>query len=80
MRDLICLFGCLALSGAMILLYIHYFPNYWRSLWHRQKLTREILENHRYEVKQTNSEGFFKTSVVVETKSLSVISQKSIIG
>ncbi|HFM6677046.1 TPA: ATP-binding protein, partial [Enterococcus faecium] len=34
--------------------------DHWRSLWHRQKLARMILENHWYEVKQTQGEGFFK--------------------
>ena len=60
MKDLLCLLGSLALSGSMILLYIHFFQDHWRSLWHRQKLARMILENHWYEVKQTQSEGFFK--------------------
>ncbi|MDU5444643.1 MAG: FtsK/SpoIIIE domain-containing protein, partial [Finegoldia magna] len=59
-KDLICLLGSFALSGGMILLYIHFFQDHWRSLWHRQKLARMILENHWYEVKQTQSEGFFK--------------------
>lgn len=43
-----------------MLLYIHFFPDHWRSLWNRQKLARMILENHWYEVKQTQSDGFFK--------------------
>lgn len=60
MKDLVRLFGSLALSGSLMLLYIHFFHNHWRSLWHRQKLARMILENHWYEVKQTQSEGFFK--------------------
>ena len=60
MKDLLCLLGSLALSGSMILLYIHFFQDHWRSLWHRQKMARMILENHWYEVKQTQSEGFFK--------------------
>ncbi|EJU95867.1 hypothetical protein HMPREF1332_02736, partial [Enterococcus faecalis ERV31] len=45
-KDLICLLGSFALSGGMILLYIHFFQDHWRSLWHRQKLARMILENH----------------------------------
>ncbi len=59
-RDLIFILGSMALSGIMMLLYIHFFPDYWRSLWHRQKLARMILENHWYEVKQSQQEGFFK--------------------
>ncbi|HAQ0830124.1 TPA: ATP-binding protein, partial [Enterococcus faecium] len=38
MKDLVCLLGSLALSGSMMLLYIHFFPDHWRSLWNRQKL------------------------------------------
>ncbi|MFS1100015.1 FtsK/SpoIIIE domain-containing protein [Enterococcus faecalis] len=60
MKDLICSLGSLVLSGGMMLLYIHFFSDHWRSLWHRQKLARMILENHWYEVRQTQSEGFFK--------------------
>ena len=59
MKDVICLLGSLALSGSMMLLYT-LFQDHWRSLWHRQKLARMILENHWYEVKQTQGEGFFK--------------------
>ncbi len=59
-KDLIYLLGSLVLSGSTMLLYIHFFQDHWRSLWHRQKLARMILENHWYEVKQTQSEGFFK--------------------
>lgn len=60
MKDSTCYLGSFALSGSMLLLYIHFFHDHWRSLWHRQKLARMILENHWYEVKQTQSEGFFK--------------------
>ncbi|WP_218838789.1 FtsK/SpoIIIE domain-containing protein [Listeria monocytogenes] len=60
MKDLVRLLGSLALSGSIFLLYIHFCHDHWRSLWHRQKLARMILENHWYEVKQTQSEGFFK--------------------
>ena len=60
MKELICLLGSLGFSGAMLLLLYSLFPDHWRSLWHRQKLARMILENHWYEVKQTQSEGFFK--------------------
>ena len=68
MKELICLLGSLAFSGVMLLLYIHFFPDHWRSLWHRQKLARMILENHWYEVKQTQSEGFFKDLNISRTK------------
>ena len=46
MKELLCLLGSLALSGSMMLLYIHFFKDRWQSLWHRQKLARMILENH----------------------------------
>ncbi|MGF2942952.1 FtsK/SpoIIIE domain-containing protein [Enterococcus xiangfangensis] len=58
--DLISILSSLALSGGMILLYLHFCHDHWRSLWHRQKLARMILENHWYEVNQTQGEGFFK--------------------
>ncbi len=32
MKDVICLLGSLALSGSMMLLYIHFFQDHWRSL------------------------------------------------
>lgn len=46
MKDSVRLLGSLALSGSLMLFYIHFFHDHWRSLWHRQKLARMILENH----------------------------------
>ena len=46
MKELICLLGSLGFSGAMLLLYIHFFPDHWRSLWHRHKLARMIQDFH----------------------------------
>ncbi|HFD3571489.1 TPA: FtsK/SpoIIIE domain-containing protein [Enterococcus faecium] len=60
MEDFVSLLSSLILSGSIMLLYVHFFQNHWRSLWHRQKLARMILENHWYEVRQVQSEGFFK--------------------
>lgn len=48
------------LTGTVAWLYSRYTPDHWRSLWHRQKIARMILENHWYEVTQTQTEGFFK--------------------
>ena len=59
MKELICLLE-VSVFQELCCCFIFTFPDHWRSLWHRQKLARMILENHWYEVKQTQSEGFFK--------------------
>lgn len=50
----------IVLSGVMLSVYLHFCHDHWRSLWHRQKLARMVLENRWYEVKQVQNDSFFK--------------------
>lgn len=53
---------CIALGicGTGGFLYYRCCINHWKSLLHRQKLARMILENHWYEVEQVPQNSFFK--------------------
>lgn len=58
--DLISILVSLIFCGVVALIYIRYGQDHWKSLLHRQKIARMILENHWYETKQTQSDSFFK--------------------
>lgn len=49
----------IAICLLAVFLYRRYCWNHWKSLKHRQKLARMILENHWYEVKQVQDSSFF---------------------
>ncbi len=53
---LISLLAC----GLTAFFYIYYKWDHWKSLLHRQKIARMVLENRWYEVKQVQSDSFFK--------------------
>ncbi len=55
---------CLTVSA----LYYHYYIDYIKQLFHRQKLARMILENKWYEAEQVQSNSFFKDIPSGKTK------------
>lgn len=49
-----------AICLIVAILYYHYYIDYIKQLFHRQKLARMILENKWYEAEQVQSNSFFK--------------------
>lgn len=54
--SLFSILGCFSMSYCLMVI----FPNWYRQLKHRQKITRMILQNHWYEIEIVQREGFFK--------------------
>lgn len=53
---------------AVAIIYYHYYIDYIKQLFHRQKLSRMILENKWYEAEQVQSNSFFKDLPSGKTK------------
>ncbi len=53
---------------AVAVLYYHYYRDFIKQLFHRQKLSRMILENKWYEAEQAQSNSFFKDLPSGKTK------------
>lgn len=58
--DWLSTFAALLVCGIIAVVYFCYAKDHWKSLNHRQKLARMVLENHWYEASQVQDSSFFK--------------------